>query len=357
MVLETRNKVSEHIPMFCSICGLRLDGKHGNCPHSNEQGTQQIKRKKRVPSKRSKDCNSSNIAINETDVPSEDASVYCICLNNEIDSNMILCDNTNCIIKWYHYTCLGISVVPEGSWICPYCNIEIEEVNSEYESENELIFDSTIAQEDDNLDKQITNQELNFDGICKLIGKGNIDIKHSKSKEQLKNMKWDYVDTLIDDADDITEQNPTIRPVVKPYLHSVVDLFFYFFPVKFWESITRESNNYEKQARYARETKAKKKLPFSPIKPIEILNVIGLMISRTLFPHVRGFSFYWSESPLGSSVPTGTCNKVMSRNSYDKIMEFLHFTNNNDPRRTCDGAWKVRSVIEQFNKVFFILIL
>ena len=34
---------------------------------------------------------------------------------------MIGCDNPQCDIQWYHYTCLGIDVVPEGDWYCPAC--------------------------------------------------------------------------------------------------------------------------------------------------------------------------------------------------------------------------------------------
>ncbi len=34
---------------------------------------------------------------------------------------MITCDNSECMIEWFHTKCLQISKVPRGKWYCPDC--------------------------------------------------------------------------------------------------------------------------------------------------------------------------------------------------------------------------------------------
>ena len=48
---------------------------------------------------------------------SDSDQVYCICRTDV----MIACDNSECAIEWYHFTCLGLNETPEGKWYCPYC--------------------------------------------------------------------------------------------------------------------------------------------------------------------------------------------------------------------------------------------
>ena len=35
---------------------------------------------------------------------------------------MIACDNQTCPIEWYHMECIGLSIAPEGEWICQLCS-------------------------------------------------------------------------------------------------------------------------------------------------------------------------------------------------------------------------------------------
>ena len=32
---------------------------------------------------------------------------------------MIACDNVNCEIEWFHFTCMDITTAPDGDWFCP----------------------------------------------------------------------------------------------------------------------------------------------------------------------------------------------------------------------------------------------
>ncbi|VDO95122.1 unnamed protein product [Soboliphyme baturini] len=34
---------------------------------------------------------------------------------------MICCDNTNCLIEWFHFNCVDLITKPKGKWYCPNC--------------------------------------------------------------------------------------------------------------------------------------------------------------------------------------------------------------------------------------------
>ena len=57
-----------------------------------------------------------------SDTPKNDckvstAAVYCFCKKAEF-GRMIACDNENCTIVWFHFTCVGLSRAPKGKWFC-----------------------------------------------------------------------------------------------------------------------------------------------------------------------------------------------------------------------------------------------
>ena len=45
---------------------------------------------------------------------------YCYCGGPE-EGRMIGCDNEDCIIEWFHTSCLKINDIPRGKWYCPDC--------------------------------------------------------------------------------------------------------------------------------------------------------------------------------------------------------------------------------------------
>lgn len=45
---------------------------------------------------------------------------HCRCPYDEV-SEMIACDNPNCLVEWFHFDCVGITVAPKGNWYCPDC--------------------------------------------------------------------------------------------------------------------------------------------------------------------------------------------------------------------------------------------
>jgi hypothetical protein len=48
---------------------------------------------------------------------------YCFCRLGSF-GNMIGCDNEECPIEWFHYTCVGLTEPPRGSWYCPTCALK-----------------------------------------------------------------------------------------------------------------------------------------------------------------------------------------------------------------------------------------
>jgi hypothetical protein len=50
------------------------------------------------------------------------AEKWCLCRrpHNEFSPDMVLCDNVNCKIGWYHFECLDMDEAPDF-WLCPAC--------------------------------------------------------------------------------------------------------------------------------------------------------------------------------------------------------------------------------------------
>ncbi|KZV61599.1 hypothetical protein PENSPDRAFT_678539 [Peniophora sp. CONT] len=49
-----------------------------------------------------------------------DERIYCIC-EQQSYGDMIACDADDCEKEWYHLVCVGLTVAPEGKWICDEC--------------------------------------------------------------------------------------------------------------------------------------------------------------------------------------------------------------------------------------------
>ena len=49
-----------------------------------------------------------------------DDKLYCVCKRPAFNP-MIACDNINCNIEWFHYTCMNVTRAPAKKWYCPKC--------------------------------------------------------------------------------------------------------------------------------------------------------------------------------------------------------------------------------------------
>ena len=61
------------------------------------------------------------VVLNE-ESPKSNNRKWCYC-NEDESGDMIACDNDQCVIQWFHLTCLRISKehIPTGKWYCPDC--------------------------------------------------------------------------------------------------------------------------------------------------------------------------------------------------------------------------------------------
>ena len=64
---------------------------------------------------------SCEIKYSETDTAKyNNEPVYCICKRVAF-GDMIACDDDECPIEWFHYSCVNITRKPRSRWLCPDC--------------------------------------------------------------------------------------------------------------------------------------------------------------------------------------------------------------------------------------------
>ncbi|XP_051566517.1 inhibitor of growth protein 1 isoform X2 [Myxocyprinus asiaticus] len=72
------------------------------------------KKKKRSKSKQDREPSPTDLPID----PNE--PTYCLCEQVSF-GEMIGCDNDECTIEWFHFSCVGLHHKPKGKWYCPNC--------------------------------------------------------------------------------------------------------------------------------------------------------------------------------------------------------------------------------------------
>ncbi|KAK3546725.1 hypothetical protein QTP70_033426 [Hemibagrus guttatus] len=50
---------------------------------------------------------------------------YCLCTQVSY-GEMIGCDNADCPIEWFHFSCVGLTTKPKGKWFCPRCTQDMK---------------------------------------------------------------------------------------------------------------------------------------------------------------------------------------------------------------------------------------
>jgi hypothetical protein len=99
-----RNKSSKHVKSLNN--GYNGNGNESYVSYPNETSNYNYEEDY-------KDYNNINTVV--------DDEVYCICQKVTQELEMIQCDNDNCKYKWFHFSCVGIEVAPEGKWFCSDC--------------------------------------------------------------------------------------------------------------------------------------------------------------------------------------------------------------------------------------------
>ncbi|XP_041699750.2 inhibitor of growth protein 1-like [Coregonus clupeaformis] len=102
---------------------------YGSMDHGDEVGigASREKRAKTSSSKKKKRSKGkSEREVSPPDLPIDpDEPTYCLCEQVSY-GEMIGCDNDQCPIEWFHFSCVGLHHKPKGKWFCPKCRGENE---------------------------------------------------------------------------------------------------------------------------------------------------------------------------------------------------------------------------------------
>ena len=77
---------------------------------------------------------------------------------------------------------------------------------------------------------------------------------------------------------------------------------------------------------------------------------MGLLVARVLSPF-KSKRGHWGTKRSGA-VPMGTFGEFMSRNRFEEITKFLHFSDNESPLARTDRAWKIRPILNTVEVTF-----
>lgn len=101
---------------------------YGGLDHSEEagMGASREKRAKTSAKKKKRSKGKSEREVSPPDLPIDpDEPTYCLCEQVSY-GEMIGCDNDECPIEWFHFSCVGLHHKPKGKWFCPKCRGENE---------------------------------------------------------------------------------------------------------------------------------------------------------------------------------------------------------------------------------------
>ncbi|XP_028832254.1 inhibitor of growth protein 2 [Denticeps clupeoides] len=98
----------------CHGANGAMDDPSEDLPQPREKRSKSAKKKKRSKAKQEREASPVEFAID----PNE--PTYCLCEQVSY-GEMIGCDNEQCPIEWFHFTCVGLTYKPKGKWYCPKC--------------------------------------------------------------------------------------------------------------------------------------------------------------------------------------------------------------------------------------------
>ncbi|KAF0488845.1 Inhibitor of growth protein [Gigaspora margarita] len=110
----------------------------GTPPPSNSRHHVEKEREKTVKNSRKKENGKNNrskvadkTSVNEdsqtvADMPIDpNEPLYCYCKQVSY-GEMVACDNSECEIEWFHFSCVGLTDRPKGKWYCSECSEKVK---------------------------------------------------------------------------------------------------------------------------------------------------------------------------------------------------------------------------------------
>ena len=122
-----------------------------------------------------------------------------------------------------------------------------------------------------------------------------------------------------------------------------IDCYRHFITDETISLMVRETNRYAEQHVQTQElTKRSKTLQWKPSTDEEMLKFLGIIIEMGLV-QIPEIEYYWSKSKLfGSEVIQNT----MSRDRFELLLKFFHFSNNQEERTDQDRLFKLRPLLD-----------
>jgi chromosome segregation ATPase len=88
-------------------------------PHLTSENPSKENQKKKTKKKRESAADTP-VAMDTSAFFDTNEPLYCICRQVSY-GQMIGCENTECPIEWFHFSCVGIQVEPVDPWFCSHC--------------------------------------------------------------------------------------------------------------------------------------------------------------------------------------------------------------------------------------------
>ncbi|XP_058633836.1 inhibitor of growth protein 1-like isoform X2 [Onychostoma macrolepis] len=94
--------------------------------HDEETGSIVREKRNKTSKKKKKSKARADREPSPTDLPIDpNEPTYCLCEQVSF-GEMIGCDNDECPIEWFHFSCVGLNHKPKGKWYCPKCRGDTE---------------------------------------------------------------------------------------------------------------------------------------------------------------------------------------------------------------------------------------
>lgn len=76
-----------------------------------------------TPNPKPKQCKRTAARINTfNDASTQVSRIWCVCRRSSFGT-MIMCNNPNCVIIWFHLRCVNMARAPKGDWFCHNCRL------------------------------------------------------------------------------------------------------------------------------------------------------------------------------------------------------------------------------------------
>ncbi|CAF1139447.1 unnamed protein product [Rotaria magnacalcarata] len=198
----------------------------------------------------------------------------------------------------------------------------------------------TDIEESSNSSSDVSSLDNDFTGM---------QFESSSSEEQVMDddvdsQFWSEIESESDA--EFSEGHGMIQEVpenLKDSTISPIDCYRYFITDEIINLIVRETNRYAEQHLETHElTKRSKNLQWKPTSHEEMLKFLGIIIEMGLVQMPK-VDYYWSKSKLfGSEVIQNT----MSRDRFELLLKFYHFSNNQEQHADQDRLFKLKSLLD-----------